>query len=412
MHCENVKKTAEAIFADVKALLQNLLRIPSLSGHEEEAMVYLHERFSRLNVIVEKIPLSDRIKSDPDYSSPIPDIAYDGRYNLRISKRGKNSLKKIVFNAHVDVVPPSEGMEDPYAGRIKDGIIYGRGACDNKGPLSAVYMLLALLDRASALPPCDLVVHLVVEEENGGNGSLAMVRNGEKADACIVMEPTEGRVLTSIRGAVWFKLEFFGKAGHSGQVGRTQSALLLAKEAMDRLTEYHRGLLAASKGIDLFDRFENPMPITFGKLTAGNWPASAPNRALLEGVLGFLPNKTKEQVCREMQDALLASPNLTRENFQLTFTYRHDSSVIDPAGPLAQTLLRANVEYGIDSTIDAMPASCDAWFYNNILGIPTVVYGPGTLKVAHAKEEHIRLDEIKSSSLALYHFVMNYKGEA
>jgi acetylornithine deacetylase len=124
-----------------------------------------------------------------------------------------------------------------------------------------------------------------------------------------------------------------------------------------------------------------------------------------------LPNKTKEQVCREMEDALLASPNLNKDNFKLTFTYRHDCSVIDPNSELPQKLLKSNLKCGVNSKIDAMTASCDVWFYNNILKIPTVVYGPGTLKVAHSKEEHIRLDEIKGASLVLYDFVMNFKGE-
>lgn len=404
-----MKKNAEAIFPDVKEFLGDLLRIPSLSGCENDAMAYLYEQFSKLDVTVEKVPLSDALKSDPDYSSPIPDIAYDGRYNLRVTKKGKNRDWKIVFNAHVDVVPPSEGMDAPYSGVIEDGVIYGRGACDNKGPLSVVYMLLALLEKQNVQPECDLVAHLVVEEENGGNGSLVMVRDGETADACIVLEPTESKVLTSIRGAVWFKLEFFGKAGHSGQAGQTQSALLLAKEAVDRLTDYHARLLVESRGIDLFDSYKNPMPITFGKLIAGNWPASAPNKALLEGVLGFLPNKTKEQICTEMEESILKSPMLNKDNFKLMFTYRHDCSVVDPDSQLPKNLLKSNLNCSVDSKIDAMTASCDAWFYNNILKIPTVVYGPGTLKAAHSKEEHIKLNQIKDASIALYDFVTNFK---
>jgi len=379
--------------------LAGLVRIPSLSGQETQAMDYLAEAFGRFDVEIERIPLSDELKSDPDYSSPIPDIAYDGRCNLRILRKGRDRGRALAFNAHVDVVPPSEGMDDPFSGRIEDGILYGRGACDTKGPLSTIYCLLARLEEERIDPACDLIFHLVVEEENGGNGSLAMARRGEKADGCIVLEPTEGKILSSVRGAVWFRIEFIGVAGHSGQAGRTRSALLMAHEAITCLTEYHRNLLAESKGIDLFDAYENPMPITFGRLSAGNWPAAAPNQATLEGVLGLLPNKTKEQICREMEAALLES-GLSPDDFELTFTYRHDCSVADPEGELAQGLLESCKAVGIDSKIDAMTASCDAWLYNNILEIPTVVFGPGSLSVAHSKDEHIRLSEIGEAAEA------------
>lgn len=390
--------------------LSTLVSIPSLSGQEAQAMDWLVEQFSRFDVEIEKIPMSDELKSDPDYSSTIPDITYDGRFNLRILRKGRDRSRALAFNAHVDVVPPSAGMDDPYSGRVEDGILHGRGACDTKGPLSTLFFLLVLLEEQQIDPDFDLIFHLVVEEENGGNGSLAMVRHGEKADGCIVMEPTEGRILTSVRGAVWFRVEFIGVAGHSGQAGHTRSALLMAHEAITQLTAYHRDLLASSKGIDLFDAYDNPMPITFGKLTAGNWPASAPNRAVLEGVLGLLPNKTKEEICHEMEEALL-STGLNPADFELTFTYRHDCSVTDPEGELSQNLLESSKACGIESKIDAMTASCDAWLYNNILGIPTVVCGPGSLSVAHSKNEHIQLNEIEKTASAFFDLVTTERGK-
>lgn len=402
---KQLKQSAEAIGQDVVRFLSELIQIPSFCGQEQHAMNYLYEKFNKLDVKVEKIPLSDSIKSDPDYSSPIPDIMYQGRYNLRIVKKG-GSGGKVLLNAHVDTVPPSEGMDNPYAGFFRDGVVYGRGACDDKGSIAVIYGAFLLLQTLDIQLPGDVVAHIVVEEENGGNGSLAMSRQGEKADFCIVLEPTENKILTSIRGAVWFKMEFIGRAGHSGQSGQTRSALLMAHEAILRLTAYHQELLKQSKGIDLFDRYENPMPLTFGRLQAGNWPASAPSYAVLEGVLGFLPNKTKEQICIEFGKALIEQDNyLNRENFKLVFTYRHDCSVVSPEHPLIGRLLSSNQSLGFQSGIDAMPASCDAWFYNNQLGIPTIVYGPGTLKVAHSKNEQIKISEVIECCMVLVDFL-------
>ena len=148
----------------------------------------------------------------------------------------------------------------------------------------------------------------------------------------------------------------------------------------------------------MFDPYPNPMPITFGRLQAGNWPAAAPSRAVLEGVLGLLPNKTKEQVMDGLRQALQP---IGAENFELTFMYRHDSSVVDPSHEFPRAILAAAGKAGHPLTVSAMTASCDAWLYNNQLGIPTVVYGAGTLKVAHSKDEQIAMRDVADAAEVL-----------
>ena len=135
----------------------------------------------------------------------------------------------------------------------------------------------------------------------------------------------------------------------------------------------------------------------------------APSRAVLEGVLGLLPNKTKEEVCEEMRRCLAAEG--LKDNCELSFMYRHDSSVLDPGHDLPRTLLAAGEKAGAPAEIGGMTASCDAWFYNNQLGIPTVVYGPGTLSVAHSKDEQISMGEIARASEVLVTFILDYCGE-
>jgi acetylornithine deacetylase/succinyl-diaminopimelate desuccinylase-like protein len=238
-------------------------------------------------------------------------------------------------------------------------------------------------------------------------GSLA----GEEADACIVMEPTTNKIFASVRGAVWFRMVCEGKPGHSGRAGDTISALALARNAMDVLEEYHDELLASSRGIPLFDKYPDPMPITFGRCVAGDWPATAPARATVEGVLGLLPNKTRYEVMDEMRAALTESgdPRL-RERVGLEFIYRHDSHVLDPKHALVEGLRQCSGDWGPPAEVDAMTASCDSWMYNNQLGIPTVVYGPGTLAYAHSNEEQIAVSDLAAAGCVLTDFVLRWCG--
>jgi acetylornithine deacetylase len=405
-----IRAAVAALLPEAQDFLCDLLRFPSTPGREHEAMVWLDRRFRQAGIAVERAPMDNHLRQDPDYSTPVPDLDYAGRFNLRVCRPGRGDGKTILFNVHTDVVPPSDGQADPWEPRLEGDTIFARGACDDKGPLTALFLVFRTLQALQADLAGDLVAHLVCEEENGGNGSLAMVRSGEKADGCIVLEPTARQLFTSIRGAVWFRLVFHGRAGHSGQAGRTRSALLMARDAMAILETYHDELLAASRGLPLFDPYPNPMPITFGRLQAGNWPAAAPSRAVLEGVLGLLPNKTKEQVCAEMRQALLAGGVFTEGDFELTFMYRHDSSVVAPEHELPQGLLRAAAAMDVPVRIAAMTASCDAWFYANQLGIPAVVYGPGTLAVAHSKDEQIALADIAEAAAVLTRFVLDTCG--
>ncbi len=406
---EKIQETISKLLPDTREFLCDIMKYPSTSGQEHELMLFLENKFQALNNKVDRVAMSDDILNDPDYCNPVPDIKYNGRFNLRVSKTGKGQGKTLLFNAHTDVVPASEGMTDPWNPRIKGDTVFGRGACDDKGQVALFYLVMKALDELGIELDGNIIGHLVNEEENGGNGSLAMTRAGENADACIVLEPTEQRLLTSIRGAVWFKIQFKGIAGHSGSAGQTKSALLMARDAIGVLEKYHAGLLAASKGFPLFDPYSNPMPITFGKLEAGNWPAAAPNKATLEGVLGFLPNKKKEDICREMKEALLnGGIGLTEDDFELSFMYRHDCSVLEPGHELPYKMIESAKKTGVSLKIDAMTASCDAWFYNNQLHIPTLVFGAGTLKVAHSKDEQINITDIGEAAGILLNFIFEY----
>lgn len=408
---DQIRAAVEALRGETEEFLCDLIRFPSLPGRESGAIDCAAERFGRV-AEVERVALSNALREDEDYSDPIPNLDYEGRFNLRLRRPGAGGGRSLLVNTHIDVVPASQDHDRPFEPRRAGGEIWGRGACDAKGQIAALYAAFRALDELGVRPAGETLAHIVVEEEVGGNGTLAMVRRGEKADACIVMEPTSLQILPSVRGAVWFRVTLAGRPGHSGQAGETISALKLAVRVMEILEDYHRRLLAASRGIPLFDRFANPMPITFGKLAAGDWPATAPSRAVLEGVLGLLPNKTRGEVMDEMRQAILeAGDAWLREHFALQFMYRHDAHVLPADHPLVERLAAAAREFGLPGEVSAMTASCDSWFYNNQLRIPTVVFGAGRLAVAHSNEERIAWDEIAGAASVLVRFIAGWCGD-
>ncbi len=395
---------------DARRFLADLIATPSLSGQEAAAMDLAAEVFSRV-ATVERVAMDDSLRDDRDYSDVMDGITYSGRDNLRVVLPGSGGGERLLLNTHIDTVPPSQGQEAPFEPRLIDGALWGRGACDANGQVATVFLVMAALKELGVRLGGDLVAHIVVEEENGGNGSLAMVRRGETAGGCVVLEPTERRLLTSIRGAIWFRIKLRGRPGHSGQAGRTRSALKMAVRVIEILEGYHDRLLAASRGDPMFDRFDNPMPLTIGKLHAGNWAATAPGEAVLEGVLGLLPNKTARQVMDELTNAIRreGGPEIA-DNMDIHFTYRHDGSVCPADHPIVTALADAARGAGDDPVIDAMTASCDAWLYNNQLHIPTVVFGGGSLSVAHSNAEHMPIADLAAAAETLTHLAVRWCG--
>lgn len=393
--------------------LCELIRYRSTSGREQEAVEYVAQRFEPVLDEVELVPIPGNIVDDPDYSNPIPDLKYAGHFNVRGVLKGVGGGRSLIVNTHADVVPASEGQASPFTPIVDAGRVYGRGACDAKGQIATLWHALNSMRQCKVALKGDLIVHIVVEEENGGNGTLALIRAGEAAEGTLVMEPTNRRIITSTRGAVWFRLVCRGNPAHAGSPSGGESALETAVAAMERLEHYHKGLLKESRGISLFDEFDNPMPLTFGRLQAGDWPATVPGEAVLEGVLGFLPNRSKEAVIADLRSLLEGGGrNTSADCCSLSFTFRHDSHVTPPESPIVRALQEVAERQGQDPRPAAMPCSSDAWLYANQLHLPTILYGPGRLSDAHSNHEVISLDEIEGAAAVLNGFFLEWCGAA
>ena len=408
---EKIIKACDDLLVDASIFLVRLIQFETTSSYEGPTIDWLYDRFKEYTDECEKIPVPENIVDDPDYSFRIKDRPYEGRPNIRAVLKGDGTGKSVIFNAHVDVVPPSKGQQRPFDPYVEDGVLYGRGACDDKGQIAVLWAMCKSIKKLGIRPKGDVILHLVIEEETGGNGTLAMIRRGEKADCCINLEPTRNNILTSIRGAVWFTSKFYGKAGHSGSAHQTVSALDMAIEGIKIIKEYHDDLLEETINDDpLFAKIANPMPVTFGQNEGGDWPAMAPQKQTFKGVFGFLTTP-KEVVMQELIDRVRTrGPVWLKDNFEMTFQYRHDTSRIEPDMPFVKILERCYQDMGIKTEIGAMPASTDAWFYTNILKIPTLVTGCGDLGDAHTEKENVVLTDVIKTAAVLTEFIKDWCG--
>ena len=404
-----IKALAETLAANLEPavrLLNELTAIPSVRGQEKEVGRVLLSRIEGLVDSAELVPIPDAIQNDPDYSFRLENFSYAGTANLRAKLKGLAAGKTVAFNTHLDVVPASPGQENPFVPRQSGGEIYGRGACDAKGQIATLWLVLKTLHDLKLKPGGNVSADFVVEEECGGNGTLQVVRNGLSADAAVILEPTDLQVAHLVRGAVWFEIRTTGKAGHSGSPESTRSALKTAVSVMEAVEHAREELLAVSRSVvPKVAAHPNPMPCTFGILQAGNWPAAAPAEAVMKGVFGFLPPFRRKDIQEELVQAVRPFAADIRFNM-----LRSEPSFLPKDHPLVRTLLEAARDTGVPSQPAFMNASCDAWRYTEQLGMPAVVFGPGSLASAHAADERIAVEDIRKAALTLVAFIQKWSG--
>ncbi len=141
---------------------------------------------------------------------------FPGRANLlvRLSPAGR-VRQRILLAPHLDTV--DAGWEQ-FVPREKGGRLYGRGACDTKGSVAAMFMALCELAGKRRRPAgTEIIFAGLVDEESGQGGSRALAASGLKADLAIVGEPTRLQVVTAHKGIVWLKLETRGRAAHGSR---------------------------------------------------------------------------------------------------------------------------------------------------------------------------------------------------
>ncbi len=255
----------------------------------------------------------------------------------------------LILSGHADVVPAGDlGLwaGEPFTPRLDGGSVHGRGACDMKAGLVASIAAVRALRDAGVRLVRPLAVHSVVGEEDGGLGSWATLARGHRGDACVIPEPTDGAVVTANAGALTFRLDVTGSAAHAAMRDRGVSAVELFEHV-------HRGLreLEAERQADADPRFEGerfPFGISIGKVAAGDWASSVPDRLVADGRYGVRLGEPVAEARAAFETRLAeicaGSPWLAAHPVRLSWTGGEFASGALPAGSPLLPAVRQAVE--------------------------------------------------------------------
>jgi len=398
----------------VTRLLCGLMRFPSTTGNEGEIQLFLERELKEMGLETSLVLIPGKLTDDEEYSFPERVMSYEGRPNCVAYRRGRGSGgRSLILNTHVDVVPPEKTWVDAFNPRVEAGVIYGRGACDAKGQIVTIVTALKALNALGLTLKGDVMAQFVIEEEPGGNGSLALLRQGFWADGAIVVEATGMRVHPANRGAIWFRISVDGKSVHMSRVKEGVSAVKEMMRVIQILEDYERRLIEDSRGQPLFEGYD-AVQVNVGMMHGGEWPSMVPAKAVIEGGVGFLPNKMMSDIKRELEAAILThGDEWLKQHFKLEFPKLHNASYAIPVNhPLVTTLAQSCEDVGLPMKVTGWISSCDARLFWHVGKIPVVVFGPGNIGYAHSTLEQIKVEDILKSAEALTTFIIQWCGLA
>lgn len=314
------------------------------------------------------------------------------RENVLITLRPSGRTRRRVLLApHLDTVGATASQLKP---TVRNGRLHGRGACDTKGSLAAMFAALAATARGGRRPAeTEIVLAAFVDEENEQRGSRALAASKLQADLAIVGEPTGLKVVTAHKGNLWLRLETRGKAAHGARpdLGRN-AALEMARIVQLLETEYASALRCRRHPV------LGHATISVGTIAGGTQPNIVPDRCTIHADRRTLPGETEAGVRREIQ-ALLRLHGLQA---------RVADSKSAPCWPMETDPELPLVRQFMNCAGQRAPVGahyfCDASVLSHA-GIPSVVFGPGDIAQAHTADEWISLRQLDAATAMLTRFL-------
>ncbi len=324
---------------------------------------------------------------------------FPGRPNVLARLPGRDSRRRLVLEAHTDTVSVKGMTIAPFDPVIADGKMFGRGACDTKAGLATMMHAMAFLKAEGITPECDVLLAAVVDEEFSYRGVVKLCEDLQ-AEAAIVAEPTEMRVVIATKGVLRCRILVHGKSAHSSkpQLGVnaiTQMARVIA--AIEADNERMRGLQHPLVGHGTCN---------VGVIQGGTQVNFVPDRCAIEIDRRLLPGERAKDAVRHYRALLACLPEVKAEIEEplLLVDEALDTPFETQVVQVASSLLR---DLGLEAAPCGVPFGCDASKLSRA-GIPSIVFGPGSIDRAHTADEWVELDQVEQALEFQRRFLLAY----
>lgn len=363
-------------------LTEELVRRSSVNppGNEKEVAEYTAKEFEKLG-----------------FSVDLYDVG-PNRPNVVGKLKGRESNPTLMFNGHLDVVPPGEESlwrTSPFVPETREGRIYGRGTADMKGGIAAMILASQAVIDAGVELKGDLLITGVMDEETNGEGTKSLMAKGYRADMAVVGEPTELVPLRGHKGILWIEISTRGTAVHSSTV-RTADP----KVGINAIYSMSRISLALKYLLEELEKRQNHLvgnpTISVGTIDGGTKTNVVPDRCVITVDRRLTTDESAENAEKEI-DILLDRLKDEDPDMQVKSKVINQRDSIEiPEDETIVKLCRETVKEvkGIDPGVGGYTATTDMYILVNEGNIPTVILGPGRLSEAHVANEYVETNQL------------------
>jgi acetylornithine deacetylase len=362
-----------------------------------------------------------------------PGLEFNGRPQLIATKRGSGDGRSLLLNGHIDVVsvePRAAWTSDPFAAEVRDGNLYGRGACDMKGGIAAMVLAVETLASIGVELAGDVLIATNTDEESSGAGGTALVAHGLSADAGIVTEPTGFDAWVACRGSEYGVIRVPGRPGHAEvrqpdwRDGGAVNAIEKAVVVLDAIGSLRREW-AARPGLE--HHFLSRPSLLATMARAGEWPVTYPSSAELTFAVMYLPAQAdargwgaevRDEVERWIARETAADDWLRAHPPQIEWWPNAVMPVEIPVSePIVSTMLAATRDVGHPGHVGGLDSWYDGATLTQLAGIPSIAYGPpgfdrAGVSVAHIVDEYVPVDGLVGCAQGIAVAAMRFCGVA
>jgi succinyl-diaminopimelate desuccinylase len=330
-----------------------------------------------------------------------------GRVSL-VARIGDGHRPTLLVNGHLDTVPadPRRWQHDPFAAEMADGRIWGRGAADMKGGIAAAIEAVIAVGRAGIDLPCDILFHLVADEEQGGRfGTRVLLERGLiTGDACLVPEPTSLDVCVAERGILQVEVHLHGRPAHASEPRNGVSAI---EKAAKVVLAVH----AADFGHPPHPLLGSPSA-NAGLISGGSGTNVVAERCVVTIDHRALPGQTQEDAVDDVRRLIdrIDDPELSYDLEPIVFGEASELSASHPWATRVGDVIAAVL--GRRPRVIGMPFATDARFVRNQRAIPAVVCGPGSIAQAHVDDEWVDVDALVDAAAVYASIMVGFDDEA
>jgi acetylornithine deacetylase len=413
-----IMDAVDRAFDDQTKALADLVKIPSTRFREAPAQDMMARLYKEDGLSVDRWQIKiDDIKHLPGYSPHSQD--YDDAWNVvgawrPVSARGRS----VILNGHIDVVPegPHEmWSRNPFEPAIKNGWMYGRGAGDMKAGLILNLYALRALRRLGFRPAADVYQQSVVEEECTGNGALACLQRGYRADAALIPEPSSHVLTVAQVGVMWFQVKVTGHPVHVYKADAGSNAIESAFRLVQALRRLEKKWNALKKHDKHFCDHHHPVNFNVGRIAGGDWASSVPAWCTFDMRVGVLPSQNLKECRQEIEDTIRSAartdsflanspPQVIWEGFQAEpFVLSHHRQVRAVLAHAHKTVFGQPLEDRVST------GTADNRFFGLYAGIPALVYGPKSDDI-HGFDERVNLESVRRITQATALFIAEWCG--